>query len=267
MKTFLSAVQFLTILPVPDPGWEAGRMDRAAAWFPLVGALVGVLAGLVATVAAGVPSRVPVVSGGLLAFVVIVVVTGGLHEDGLADVADGMGARTRERRFEIMRDSRIGTFGALALIVMVMVRVPTLDATTLLVTPSSFKLSDGLGGHTLVLSLVAGLAAACAAARAGMLALIWTLPYAREEAAPIGPPDTQRVGTAAALLGLAVAPLAALTSPLVAGAALGSAALTSLACILFFRRTLGGWTGDAAGATCVLCEVAFLTGALAARWN
>lgn len=106
----LGALQFLTVLPVRTNGAGSG-----AAWYPMVGALLG---GFVAAVCWAVPSQGP-----LLALALLAAVTGGLHEDGLADVCDALRAyRSREKMLPILHDSRIGAHGALGLIFSVLIR-------------------------------------------------------------------------------------------------------------------------------------------------
>ena len=124
-QAFLSAAQFLTRLPMPGwAGWEDGRLDRAAKYFPWIGALIGALCGLVFWGASlvfdgGVAAALALLSGALI--------TGALHEDGLADTADGIGGGgDRTRRLAIMKDSRTGAFGALALILIVALKLAAL---------------------------------------------------------------------------------------------------------------------------------------------
>ena len=109
-----AAVAFLTRLPVGGGALSAGRLSRAALWFPAVGLLVGGVMGGVRALAGTVLEPGPATALALLA---AMLVTGALHEDGLADAADAIGAHVpRERRLEILRDSRVGTYGALALV-------------------------------------------------------------------------------------------------------------------------------------------------------
>ena len=116
MRRFLGAVQFLTVIPV-----RAGTTPaEAAAFFPLVGALLGACA------AAFLNLAFPPSIGALLAVLFLVAATGGLHEDGLADVFDAFRAgRPPEKIHAILKDSRIGTYGALALIIAVLLRWQT----------------------------------------------------------------------------------------------------------------------------------------------
>src|SRR5918996_2456793 len=121
MRGLVLAIRYLTILPVPGRR-HAGpdRLGRVAAWFPVVGAMLGVL--LLAT--DWVATRLfPGLLGTLLTVTVWKLATGGLHLDGLADCLEGLMGRDREHRLAIMRDSRIGTFGAVGLILFLMLEI------------------------------------------------------------------------------------------------------------------------------------------------
>lgn len=254
-RAFLSAVQFLTRLPVPDPGWEEGRLDRAAKWFPAVGGLVGGIGALalLAAVALGQPAVVPI----LLSLLVIVLATGALHEDGLADTADGLGGgRDTAHRLAIMKDSSIGTYGAIALIFAFALRFWLYAE-----TPMS-------QGASLSGTIAAAFIGAHCVSRAGMLSIVWSLPYVRDEGsakvAPLSAPAT-RAGLAIAAMTVLIAclPLAFAISVIALLTGLACAAAAMLALRALYRRKLGGWTGDAAGATQVICEIAFLIGVAA----
>ncbi|NNE24258.1 MAG: adenosylcobinamide-GDP ribazoletransferase [Rhizobiales bacterium] len=116
-------LMFLTRLPMPEQ--QEGRyrqLSNAVRGFPVAGALIGAIGGLALLAAQG--AGLPAMVAACIAVVAIVMVTGGLHEDGLADVADGFGAGgSRERKLEIMRDSRIGTYGVLALVFAILIKV------------------------------------------------------------------------------------------------------------------------------------------------
>jgi adenosylcobinamide-GDP ribazoletransferase len=120
IRDFMVAIQFLTRLPVPRVRFDPDCLLRAAKFFPVVGLVIGLGASTLQNVAAPHLGR-PLVA--LLVLIFLVLATGGLHEDGLADTADGFGGGwNREQILEILRDSRIGSFGALALILSVLAR-------------------------------------------------------------------------------------------------------------------------------------------------
>ena len=226
------AVAFLTVIPVRLRG-EAGALGAAAAWFPLVGALAGALAGATRLLAG--PLLGPTVAT-ILALVVLVAVTGALHQDGLADCADGLGVRgDRERRLDVMRDSAIGTFGALALL-----------AWAGLLTAALAALDDGQAASTLVTAAVAS--------RWAVLLHAATAQPAR----PDGLGTSFDVDAVALAVATAVAIAAAVLveGPLSGLAALAAAGATALAASARARRTLGGRTGDTLGATVAVAEVA-----------
>jgi adenosylcobinamide-GDP ribazoletransferase len=113
VSSLVAALRFLTRIPIPGPDTRPGDLSRAVAWFPLVGALVGLATAAVQALALGLwPAPVAAV----LAVAFGLLLTGGFHEDGASDAADGLGGgQTRDRVVEIMRDSRIGAYGAMAL--------------------------------------------------------------------------------------------------------------------------------------------------------
>ena len=115
------AMQFMTRLPIRSKGLDPARLSRASAWFPVVGLLVGGVAALAYMLLVAQLTR-PLAA--LIAVLVMVMITGGLHEDGLADCADAFGGGwTREDKLRILKDSRIGSFGAIALILSLTGRV------------------------------------------------------------------------------------------------------------------------------------------------
>jgi adenosylcobinamide-GDP ribazoletransferase len=238
------AVAFLTRIPVGAPGrLTAERLGRAAAWFPAVGLVVGGVLGGVRIAADTILAPGPAT---VLALIAAALVTGALHEDGLADTADGLGAHvSRERRLEILRDSRIGTYGTLALI------GSSLLAWTLLAGLDGVDcLRAALVAHVLARWSFLPQALALAPARAdGSGALLRPPPIA-----------------------VAVATATAIATALIAGdpgpgaIALGAAALATAVATLVVRRALGGVTGDTLGATGKLVELATLV-ALVAAWT
>ncbi len=229
------ALMLLTRLPAgqlapPVPGLGA------AAWaFPLVGLVVGAIAA--ATMAAALWLPLPPIIAAGLAVAASVLVTGGLHEDGLADVADGFGGgRGRERKLAIMRDSRIGSYGTLALILVIGLRWQAIAAAP----PAQ--------------SLLALLAIA-AASRAGLPAVMRLMPAARADGLGKAAAGGHWQGaTLAALIGLAalVAAFGATDALLIAWAM----AITILATAGLAMRQIGGQTGDVLGSMQQLSELA-----------
>ncbi len=232
------AVVFLTRLPLPLDGPPAdGAPARAMGWFPLVGALVGLAGGAVLTLAD--LAHLPPLSAALLALVATAWLTGGLHEDGAADVADGFGGgRDKARKLEIMRDSRVGSYGVLALVFSVAVRASALAALT---QPAA---------------AVAALVAAGALSRAGLAGLARLLPPARTDglAAAQGRPGLPTVALAL-MLGAVVA-VPALGAAALAAAMAAAGAVWLIAALA--RRQIGGHTGDVFGAAQQAAEAAVL---------
>jgi adenosylcobinamide-GDP ribazoletransferase len=235
---------FLTRLPIRPRGALPDDAVVRAAWtFPLAGAVVG-LAGAAAAGAAGLLG-LPPLAGALLAIAATMAMTGALHEDGLADTADGLGGgRTRERKLEIMKDSRIGSYGVLALVIGVGLRAAALG-----------ELMADPWPH-----LAAALVAAHAGSRALLPFAMRSLPPARPDglAASIGVPSSAAAMTAVVLGTVAV--FWALGDRLgllgFVAAALGMVAVGVLA-----HRQLGGYTGDVLGAAQQVGETMLLLAA------
>jgi adenosylcobinamide-GDP ribazoletransferase len=229
----------LTRLPA---GWIA-RAPAAigdSVWaFPLVGAAVGGIGGggYWIAVRLGLPPLVAAV----WTLAAMLLATGALHEDGLADTADGFGGgRTRERRLEIMRDSRIGAFGALALMLALAARGASLAA---LAAPGA---------------VAAGLVAAGALGRGAIVVVPLMLAPARSDGLAPGLAG-RAVGRAAAGIGLGfVVALALLPIRAALGATLAAGAV-ALAMAWLARRRIGGYTGDVLGAVSVVTECVVLS--------
>lgn len=231
------AITFLTIVPVGG----GGEVGRAAGWFTVVGAAVGGLAG---GVRAGLQPLLGVTPATVLAVTALVIVTGALHQDGLADTVDGLGVRgDRDRRLAAMRDSSVGVFGALALIGWALLLVAVLDS---------------LSARRALEALVA---AAALGRWAALLHAAWSAP-ARADGlgASFAVGRTAVTVAGAVALGFAVA-LGGLGPGL---AAVAAALVVAALSVLHVRATLGGRTGDTLGATVALAEVAVCTVMLAA---
>jgi adenosylcobinamide-GDP ribazoletransferase len=238
------AVQFLTRLPTPTlANYQADWIARSARYFPLVGQLVGALGALVLVGASTLwGGWVPA----LLAIATCVLLTGGFHEDGLADSADGLiGGLDRPSRLLIMKDSRIGTYGVMALGLVTALKAATLA---------------GIEPLPAALAMVAAHGGGRAAAVVGMR----ILPYAGdlETAKWRRTAEAPRNGEVLLALLFSLWPLALMpTGGAAAGLVVGAA--FAFAPALAGRRLVGGQTGDILGAVEQLFELGFLLGAAA----
>lgn len=236
-------LRFFTRLPVPSTEREralgAGSLAAAAAMAPLAGVVLAIGPALV--LAAALALRLSADIAALLALAALIVTTGALHEDALADCADGFGGgRTRDRKLAIMRDSRIGAYGAAAIALSLLLRAATLAGAA----------TAGRG--------VAALVVAAALSRAACFVPLALLPPARADGAGAAAGD---VGWRRMLAGWALAIVVAA----VAGAGIGRAAVATLAAAFaalavtaLARRQIGGQTGDVAGAAQQIAEIAVL---------
>lgn len=234
MSRFFAAIRFLTVLPLP-PGWGEGEAALAgsAPFFPLVGALVGAAA---AAFAWALGARVPDLLASVLVVAALMAASGGLHMDGLSDTADGLfGTRSRERRLEIMRDSRVGAMGVMAIVVVFAVKAAALSA-----VPAEAR------WRCAFLMPVAG--------RCALVVAMAAPPYARAGDG-LGAVFFRRRPKFGALLALPALGGAGwiageMCGLVAAGASLGATLLVSL----YVYRRVGGSTGDTLGATCEVVE-------------
>ncbi|MGE0213775.1 MAG: adenosylcobinamide-GDP ribazoletransferase [Parvibaculaceae bacterium] len=236
------SVGFLTRLPVAAPV-EGADMTAAMRLFPAAGALVGLVCGVILLLAAWL--GLPAFAAALISIGASLLLTGALHEDGLADMADGLGGRTREEALAIMRDSRTGSYGVMALILAVGLKAAALTAL--------LGMSGGAWPPVLAVTIATG-----ALSRATLPALLHALPPARNDglSALAGTPSSSIAGQAA-LIGWILSTLALLPHSLLLGLLglpLACAAGAGLVAILASRR-LGGQTGDVAGAAQVAAEI------------
>jgi adenosylcobinamide-GDP ribazoletransferase len=238
------AIGLLTRLPVPHPASATSDgMARAQRAFPLVGALIGLVVGLIDRGLLGM--GIPALAAAALALGASAALTGALHEDGLADVGDGFGGgRDRAAKLSIMRDSRIGTYGVIVLLVGFSARLSALASLP-------------------VASIIASLVVAHALARAAIPVLAANMPFARDDGLgkSAGKPDTASVAMAvmiAVVLALVCLPVKAALLAVVVTVA-GAAVMAALA-----WRQIGGVTGDVFGAVEQVVETAVLV-MLAAR--
>lgn len=246
MVGFLSAIQFLTWLPVPAQPYEPESLARSVKFFPVVGAIVGGGGALLHYLVAPHLHRM------VAAFVVVlylVCVTGGLHEDGLADAADGFGGGTsREKVLVILRDSRIGSFGGIALVLSLVGRL-LLIASLPLQQVSYY------------------LIAASVLSRWTPLPLSYFLSPARIDVAASVEGQGARI---ARLTSIASLVGGTIFSAVVAGLLLKTQSIAPLLATItiswftasYYKRRIGGVTGDCFGATIQLTEITiYLCGA------
>jgi adenosylcobinamide-GDP ribazoletransferase len=260
VRHFLLALQFFTRVPVTGrlAGWvgfSPAMLRASAAHFPGVGWLVGAVgAGVFLLAQAGLPGVAGAAIAALLSTAATVWMTGAFHEDGLADVADGLGGSAdRARALEIMKDSRIGAFGAIALVLALGLKIALLTA---LAGQGAMNAATALlGAHVL--------------SRLAPLFLIRWLPYVGDQGASKAKPLADAIGGGALLVGVMYAlPAAALLllahPPLQGAASLVACLLGALYMAALLRRRLQGFTGDGLGATQQVCELAIY---LALAWQ
>lgn len=236
MDNFLAALRFLTIIPLPGKkGHDESAISGSPPFFPVIGLLTGLLA-------AGLSwlfwAWLAPLSAAVLSVIVLLVVSGGLHMDGLCDTADGFfSARPRARMLEIMRDSRVGAMGVMAIVLILALKIAAL----------SVHSQDNIWPVVLLMPL---------AGRVSLLVLMAVLPYARPEGG-LATLFYKRPGKLAAISGvfllLAVGWLVLGSAGLIAG---GLAMGVVLSFAAYCRYKIGGATGDTLGAGCELAETA-----------
>ena len=245
LEAFFGAVRFFTRLPVP--GWvghSAEGLNASARYFPAVGLLIGGIGGLVFVGAAAIwPMPLAI----LLSMGTTIYLTGAFHEDGLADAADGLGGGwTKEDVLRIMKDSRTGSYGVVAMAMVLLGKFVALSQLPLVWIPAAL-----LAGHAL--------------SRFCSTTLIAALDYVREDLQSKAKPLATRLSAGSvvvaagfALIGLAVCNFFSGTPLLLLG--VGLAALVTLWLARTMHRRLGGYTGDLLGATQQASELAFYLG-------
>ncbi|OWO82995.1 adenosylcobinamide-GDP ribazoletransferase [Photorhabdus luminescens] len=242
LRLFLASLQFMTRIPVPSrwtQGLEIDQYARGIASFPLVGLIVGMLAAVVFTLLAPWCGAPLAALGYVLALALL---TGALHLDGLADTCDGVfSARKREKMLEIMRDSRLGTNGGLALIFLILAKVLVVSELSLRGAP-----------------MLMALTAASVAGRSAIILLMYRQRCAREGSG-LGNLYIGRVNgyqTLLTLLGGAM--LIALLMRWSGVLALAITLLVIGLLAVYLHRRLGGQTGDTLGASVEVGELVFL---------
>lgn len=247
LRIFLSAVMFYTRIPVPS--WTGHSEDQFAAsirYLPLIGWIVG---GIGALVILGAGYLFPPAVCALLSVAATVWVTGAFHEDGFADVCDGFGGGwTTERILDIMKDSRLGAYGAIGIMLLIGLKVATLTA--LLGYNLSYGIAAGLLAHIL--------------SRLAAVTIVHTHTYARKDAGSKVKPVSKGIST----VGLIVASIWVIPALLLIDS---WSILTVLPLIYlvreylatYFQRWIGGYTGDCLGAVQQVTEVVTLLYCLA----
>lgn len=241
IEYFFAALRFFTRLPVP--GWvghSAEQLNHAARYFPLIGVIVGAIGGGV-TLAAALLWPLPLAI--LAGMAATLLATGAFHEDGLADSIDGFGGGwTREDVLRIMKDSRIGSYGAIGIALVLLAKY---QALAVLPAPGFFA------------ALVAG----HAVSRFASTTLIFALDYARDDDSSKSKPLATRMSRGelalAALFGLVPC---LLLPPAQVAVALLLVAIVTLLAARYFAKRIGGYTGDCLGATQQVTELAFYLG-------
>jgi adenosylcobinamide-GDP ribazoletransferase len=244
VRALAAAVTLLTRLPLARRvAIDEADIARSLAWLPLVGVGLGAA---VALAGRGLDERLDNGPAAVLIVAAWALATGAIHLDGLADSADALGAGTRERSLAIMRDPRVGSFGVLALVLVVVLKIALVAAVL-------------ARGHNLWLLAIP------AVARAAASGLSATLPYARADGTGAALVSAGRRAERLAIA-LATAIVVALACARLRGLlAIAAVALVALAVGLLAKRRIGGVTGDVLGAAIELAECAALVALLAGR--
>jgi adenosylcobinamide-GDP ribazoletransferase len=269
IREYLLAVQFFTRIPITGRladwvGYSPELLRASAAHFPGIGVLVGaVAAALFALLQAVLPDTTfaPLVAA-VLSTVATVLLTGGFHEDGLADVADGLGGSSeRERALEIMKDSRVGAFGAMALVLALLGKV------ALLALLGSVENVPADGEAVLLRSsfVCTAIWSAHVVSRFLPLVVIRLLPHVGDTASSKSKPLADQISRGSLLVAfiwcfaaLALSTLALDAINLIVACSFSGLALLWM--LRLFKRRLQGFTGDCLGATQQVCEIAFYFG-------
>lgn len=269
LREYLLAVQFFTRIPITGRladwvGYSPELLRASAAHFPGIGVLVGAVAAAVfALLLAVLPdtSFAPLVAAAF-STVATVLLTGGFHEDGLADVADGLGGgNTRARALEIMKDSRVGAFGAMALLLALLCKLALLA----LLGSEEYPLTEGDEALFSSAYICTALWTGHVVSRFLPLLIIRLLPHVGNTASSKSKPLADQISLSRLLLGLMWCLMALALSSLMLQAtdliiACSFAALALLGMTRLFKHRLQGFTGDCLGATQQVCEIAFYLG-------
>lgn len=253
LRLFLTAIQFFTRLPVPVwVGHSADQLNQAARYFPMVGILVGAISGISLWLFAQV---LPLSLAIALAMTASILITGAFHEDGLSDFVDGLGGGyTIEKSLAIMKDSRVGAYGVIALVLVLLLKFQAL--------------LELFHAHSLLL-VVAAMISAQSFSRLMATSIMLTQRYIRDDDSARAKPAAQQISPLSFSIALLTG-IASLAILFAAGAqifSLCSAVFVTLLMRIYLawrlQKHLGGYTGDCLGAVQQLTEVAFYLGLLA----
>jgi len=235
MKRLIAALQFLTICPfVSRVACDERDIGRSTPWFPLVGLLIGAA---VVLLDRGMSTLFPPLLASAISVVALILASGGLHTDGLADTADGFfSSRPRERMLEIMRDSRSGAMGVLGIVCVVCLKI----AAVVSVPPS-------LRAPTLLLMPFAG--------RCSMVIQLAILPYARSGGGLCSVFVSSLRRSDVVLTLLVFASVGWLTGNVFGLCTVGFSIAGIVMFSMWCRSKIGGFTGDTLGAGCELIEL------------
>ncbi len=249
LEYFFAALRFFTRLPVPTwVGHSQGQLDHAARYFPLVGVIVGAIgAGVTEAAALMLPVSIAV----LLGMAATILATGAFHEDGFSDSCDGFGGGWEKSQvLTIMKDSRIGSYAAVGVVLLLLTKFHALTELHVAFVSSVFVLAL-IAGHSL--------------SRFAATALIFALDYVRDDPTSKSKPLATRMGrgelAVTAIFGLAPCVLLPAVQVLVG---LTLAAIVTWFAAGYFVKRIGGYTGDCLGATQQVVELAFYLGLLCA---
>ena len=235
MKGFLAAIRFLTVLPLPGKwGTRERELAGSPVYFPVVGLLLGVVA---AAAAIGVAEILPMLPAAALLIILLVAFSGGFHLDGLSDTADGfLSSRTRKRILEIMKDSRTGVMGVMAIVCVLLLKVAAVSS-----------IPEEKLWRVIFLMPLAG--------RCSLVISMAVLPYARAEGG-LGKLFLSRRRPLSGAWGAALLGFAGWHALGWAGlATAGATVLVTLLFCAYCYRKIGGATGDTLGAMCEIAEL------------
>ena len=269
IREYLLAVQFFTRIPITGRlaewvGFSPELLRASAAHFPGIGVLVGgVAAAVFALLQLLLPDTAftPLVAA-VFSTIATILLTGGFHEDGLADVADGLGGSyDRERALEIMKDSRVGAFGAMALVLALLCKVALLALLGSAEAVSAAADASPFTGWSVCAALWTG----HIVSRGLPLVMIRRLPHVGDTATSKSKPLADQISPGGLLIAFVWCFSALALASIALGAinlivACGFSVLALLGLLRFFRRRLQGFTGDCLGATQQVCEIAFYLG-------